>query len=511
MFINGSTGKVGIGTTSPTEKLTVSGDIAGTNLFVGGGNRSGGYNMGGGISGSKIIFPAESSDQASMYSTVSGGTTTLNLLVGDDPADGIKINTINSGSGYGYVALQSDGGNVGIGTTSPTDKLDVRPSVNSNYASNSVDAIRLGRTAAGRPSISIDTSDTTYTNRIWMIENNGPIGSLVFSRNGLDLMTLNNAGNVGIGTTAPGQKLYVSTNEDTDTFKGIMVENWAIGNTGSRAGIAFKAYDWVQSAIWHARGGANSGALILGTNPDTADLTVAGVVPRMTIVNSGNVGIGTTAPGQKLQIENGSISLAGSTNKYIRYNSASNWQYYLANSNDDFRLYDSNSLDFIRAVYNGGDTNKYLSLVNGTMIVKNNGNVGIGTTSPNFKLDVAGTISGNIDAYNITRGTLSDSRLSSNIARKASDETVTGRWTFDNDVIMNHDLYLMGNITTTNVNTLAINGSILPSSQFDNTFDIGSSTARWRNGYFGTNVTVGGNVGIGTTGQIGRASCRERV
>jgi hypothetical protein len=84
--------------------------------------------------------------------------------------------------------------------------------------------------------------------------------------------------------------LLVSCNVNSNCFTGITVYNGAgAGSEASRAGIAFQAYDWVQSAIWHGRNtaAAFSGALLFGTNPDTTNLTVGGVCTRLKIDNYG--------------------------------------------------------------------------------------------------------------------------------------------------------------------------------------------------------------------------------
>jgi hypothetical protein len=89
-----------------------------------------------------------------------------------------------------------------------------------------------------------------------------------------------------------------------------------------------------------------------------------------------------------------------------------------------------------------------------------------------------------------------------------------GGWTSGGFSILNGDIYAQTgyfyNITGLDVSTLKVNGSILPQSGFDNQFDIGSTTLRWRDLWLGRNLNVSdtltgnnanfaGNVGIGTT------------
>jgi len=143
-------------------------------------------------------------------------------------------------------------------------------------------------------------------------------GSSPWFKNGNDIYNSNSA-NVGIGTSGPIEKLQVRTNITTDnSFQGINVNNF--GQTGTRAGISFKCYDWVQSAIWHGRGAsaAYNGALVLGTNPNTSDLTVGGVTGRMWILNNGDVGIATDQPTAKLDI-NGTVRYRGSIYNQLSY------------------------------------------------------------------------------------------------------------------------------------------------------------------------------------------------
>lgn len=70
----------------------------------------------------------------------------------------------------------------------------------------------------------------------------------------------------------------------------------------------------------------------------------------------------------------GNIMIGNVTNQYIRYRTASAWDYYLSAVNDDFSLYDSQGTEFLKAVYNGGGSGKYVTFLNG-LTVNNNTNV----------------------------------------------------------------------------------------------------------------------------------------
>ena len=100
-------------------------------------------------------------------------------------------------------------------------------------------------------------------------------------------------GNVTVGGDAFGGPLRrVTVREDaTDsTFKGLKVVN--AGGSGAVAGVYLQGYDWVQGGIWHGRtatGTERSGALILGTNPNTTDLSEGGLVGRIIVDNAGRV------------------------------------------------------------------------------------------------------------------------------------------------------------------------------------------------------------------------------
>ena len=200
-------------------------------------------------------------------------------------------------------------------------------------------------------------------------------------------------GDVGIGETSPSQKLNVRDDGGSDVFRGIEVHN--NNQSLARAGISFQCYDWVQSAIWHGRSStaAYGGALVLGTNPNTSDLTVSGVTGRMWILNSGNVGIGTNTPTKQLHLLRTTGDVRGImvetsvTTSYaeVQVKAASEFRIGTGGSstvpNGQFYIYDATA-----------GAHRF--------DIDANGNVGIGTTSPTAKLDINGTVRYQGNTYN---------------------------------------------------------------------------------------------------------------
>lgn len=184
-----------------------------------------------------------------------------------------------------------------------------------------------------------------------------------------------NSGNVTVGTTSVASFRLFSRGAGT-----------------TNATYAFGAENSAQTSLFLVR---NDGAVSVpnGLLTASAGLTVAGnatfdVSTLFVDATNNRVGIGTTSPAEALHVA-GNVYI-GDGNYRIRFRSASAWDYYLASSQDDFFLYDSNSTNFFEARYNGGGSAKYARILS-TLLVNNSGNVGIGTTSPVGKLHIGAT------------------------------------------------------------------------------------------------------------------------
>jgi hypothetical protein len=159
--------------------------------------------------------------------------------------------------------------------------------------------------AANTIARSVNSLKFLWYNNCWEIGatrgDDTAIQALVFARQGNTYlaMTCHGIANFACQVCSPSfnststsylNGLVVSCNVNSNCFTGITVYNGAGGGSeASRAGIAFQAYDWVQSAIWHGRNtaAAFAGALLFGTNPSTSNLGVGGVCTRLTIDNNG--------------------------------------------------------------------------------------------------------------------------------------------------------------------------------------------------------------------------------
>ena len=202
-------------------------------------------------------------------------------------------------------------------------------------------------------------------------------------------------GNIGIGTTSPKQLLDVAGNircgnHDTSNSRFM---GWTINDTFSSTNFSGMEIEPV------AVGGNYSENVHFGTHYYNV-----GAGRRMTIRYDGNVGIGTTNPGHKLDVYGPAAS--------IRVGSSSDFAHgvivtpegvferaYLfttggnANHSGHLRLSNGNSditwADILMRNA-AGTTVNYITNVGNSYF--NGGNVGIGTASPQAKLHVVGTV-----------------------------------------------------------------------------------------------------------------------
>jgi len=248
----------------------------------------------------------------------------------------------------------SGSGLVGIGTTTPSFNLDV------NGTGRFTGALTAGST------INLQYNGTTYFQQYI-----GSSGDLVFYNNtanaigmytnGSERFKISSAGSVGIGTSTPFGKFNVYAGSNLS----FVIQD---------SGIA----DTIELTNYSTSGGIRNMVLIASTLTFTTAIAGTGSgTERMRITSAGNVGIGTSSPSTLLHINSTTTQIT------------------LQNTDG------GSNAERVGMFMTGGDTFKLISLNdNNTTRVDNilvanilNGNVGIGTSSPNGLLSLKASLS----------------------------------------------------------------------------------------------------------------------
>ena len=202
------------------------------------------------------------------------------------------------------------------------------------------------------------------------------------------------AGKVGIGTTSPLKLLHVhGTNGEVVRLS--MASSYTAGN-GPQLSFWNATSEELASirGVFNETGQGNRANLIFGTRTSDA----LGVETKMTILHNGNVGIGTTTPVSKLHVvgEGDTVTLQKSNNVPAMA--------FLGTSTN-------------KSVIEGGDTFNFYTGGSSRFYIKNDGNVGIGTTSPSL---ISGYVGLNVVNAGYTQIKLQSSASSAGIEFKPS-------------------------------------------------------------------------------------------
>ena len=347
---------------------------------------------------------------------------------------GLKFQlSVSNGNTFNALILEPSGtatfsSSVGVGGSSPEQTLDV---YSAGSDPTTVLQIRADRSVYGNVRAQLKTyaGGSTATDRF-----------TIGFESATDALTILGSGNVGIGVTpstwntnsrALQLTSFISLSQQNNGALNLM--SYAIESTGN-------SFTYGDTGVYPTRLNMNpNDGVITFFNAGTG--TVGGAVtftPRLTILNNGNVGIGTNNPVNKLHVAGGGI---------------------LIDNNQDYRIKNSSGTQRT-LIYMNSSNKVFLVNDDGDIILSPTGNVGIGTTSPSYKLH-ATVSSANVAYFN--RGTTDGDILTLAVGGT-------------NAFIFN---------TTSSTRTLETPGAV--------------DFRHWVNGSERMRITSGGAVGIGNT------------
>lgn len=339
-FLINASGNVGIGTTSPAEKLSVSGAIISTGGITGHGANRTSLSQEGGNGAFWQSYGANAS-------TV--GTFSLRQATSDFSTNRVALH-INSS------------GNVGIGTTSPSGLLHLQGNT-TNPVTQVIDNLNAGTSAGTRISFRYQGTETGYIyNRFNGADFNTDIGSSDYLRiltASTERMRITSGGQVQI--SSPISDALKLTNTNSGAYNGVLIQNDALNQVVLGIG---------GSTV----GGSNQNRGYSGTVSNIDYYLMTNNTERMRITSGGDVGIGTTAPLSKLTVS-GNLSLF-TTNQIRIYNSAkNNWAemsspLVTGDSEIDFKLVTKSGIFYVSPI-----GTVYINTLGTGLVYSNGGNL----------------------------------------------------------------------------------------------------------------------------------------
>jgi hypothetical protein len=364
-----SSNNVGIGTSSPSSKLDVTGTATiSTDLNVGGAVK--------GNAGTRAISVGTAGSVTGGVQLWSSTTGTSYVQFGDEAGDAANhyrgymlYSHSNDSMGLGTsgstrVTIDSSG-NVGVGESNPVAKIHIQGSGTSGQVTSS---LILENSSSGTAGLQI--TGAAGSSHLDFMYGGGPSTGTNTLTTGMS-MTLegSGAGNVGIGTSSPDSKihlndgaLHIQQTDGSDTWFSLGANNDNYITTGASGITVFRA--------------VGTERLRIASDGDISFYEDTGTTPKFVWDASGEIlGIGGSpnaalpATGTLLQLQR-----AGSTRLNI---TAANVSY----SAIDFG--DTDDLDVGKIEYYHANNTMYFSTnAANRMVINSSGNVGIGTSAP---------------------------------------------------------------------------------------------------------------------------------